>query len=199
MKITSIETILAGGRYLFLKVHTDEGLVGLGECGAWGYQEATALVVKQMEKLVVGLDPMRIEFIHNALARNLHFRGSVTQSALSGIDIALWDLKGKALGVPCYELLGGKTREKVRIYVNARPPKGSDDIVGAARSLVDQGFTAIRFDIGHPSDENGRCTGGCDPPRPSSWVGPWPHSGLISMRTPSLTTWRLCGLSSRSV
>ena len=60
MKITSIETILAGGRYLFLKVHTDEGLVGLGECGAWGYQEATALVVKQMEKLVVGLDPMRI-------------------------------------------------------------------------------------------------------------------------------------------
>lgn len=157
MKITSIEPILAGGRYLFLKLHTDEGLVGLGECGAWGYQEATALVLKQMEKLIVGLDPMRIEFIHNALARNLHFRGSITQSALSGIDIALWDLKGKALGVPCYELLGGKTREKVRIYVNARPPKGSDDIVGAAKSLVDQGFTAIRFDIGHPSDENGRC------------------------------------------
>lgn len=156
MKITSIETILAGGRYLFLKVHTDKGLVGLGECGAWGYQEATALVVKQMEKLIVGQDPMRIEFIHNALARNLHFRGAITQSALSGIDIALWDLKGKAFGVPCYELLGGKHRDKVRIYVNARG-KNAEELASAAKKLADDGFSAIRFSIGHPANEDGSC------------------------------------------
>lgn len=156
MKITGIEPILAGQRYLFLKVHTDEGLVGWGECGAWGYQEATAAVLKQMEKMLIGQDPMRIEFIYNALWRNLHFRGSVTQAAVSGIDIALWDLKGKALGVPIYELLGGKTRDKARIYVNARG-KGTEQIAQAAQKLAEEGFTAIRFSIGHPKDENGRC------------------------------------------
>ena len=100
MKITGIEPILAGRRYLFVKVHTDAGLTGVGECGCWGYQTATADALRQMEKLLVGEDPMRIEYIYNALTRNLHFRGSVVQSAVSGIDIALWDLKGKALGVP---------------------------------------------------------------------------------------------------
>ena len=156
MKITGIEPILAGGRYLFLKLHTDEGLTGYGECGAWGYQEATACVLRQMEKMIVGQDPMRIEFIYNALWRNLHFRGAVTQSALSGIDIALWDLKGKALGVPVYELLGGKTREKIRIYVNARG-ETAEELAAAAKKLTEDGYSAIRFSIGHPSDENGRC------------------------------------------
>lgn len=156
MKITTIEPILAGGRYLFLKVNTDEGLVGWGECGAWGYQEATAAVLKQMEKLITGLDPLRTEFIWNALTRNLHFRGSITQAALSGIDIALWDLKGKYFGVPCYQLMGGKYREKIRIYVNARGKNG-DEIAAAAGELKQNGFGAIRFSIGHPKDEDGRC------------------------------------------
>lgn len=156
MKITGIEPILAGGRYLFLKIHTDEGLVGWGECGAWGYQEATASVLKQMEKMIVGLDPLRTEFIWNALARNLHFRGSITQAALSGIDIALWDLKGKYFGIPCYQLMGGMLREKIRIYVNARG-KNADEIAAAAADLKAQGFTAIRFSIGHPRNEDGRC------------------------------------------
>ena len=130
--------------------------MGYGECGAWAYQEATALTVKQMAKLIIGMDPMRIEFIWNALTRNLHFRGSITQAAISGIDIALWDLKGKALGVPCYELLGGKTRDKVRVYVNARGKDG-DALAEAGANLVKQGFNAFRFSIGHPTDENGRC------------------------------------------
>lgn len=156
MKITGIEPVLAGARYLFLKVTTDEGLVGWGECGAWGYQEATAAVLKQMEKMIVGLDPLRTEFIWNALTRNLHFRGSITQAAVSGIDIALWDLKGKYFGVPCYQLMGGMLREKIRIYVNARGKNG-DEIAEAAKNLKEQGFTAIRFSIGHPKGEDGRC------------------------------------------
>ena len=156
MKITGIEPILAGGRYLFVKVHTDEGLVGQGECGAWAYQEATVSVLKQMEKMIVGQDPLRTEFIWNALSRNLHFRGSVTQSALSGIDIALWDLKGKYFQVPCYELMGGKVREKIKIYVNARA-RDAKGMAAEAKKLADQGFQSIRFSIGHPKDENGRC------------------------------------------
>lgn len=156
MKITGIEPILAGGRYLFVKVHTDEGLVGLGECGAWAYQEATVSVLKQMEKMILGQDPLRTEFIWNALSRNLHFRGSVTQSALSGIDIALWDLKGKYFQVPCYELMGGKVREKIKIYVNARA-RDAKGMAAEAKKLADQGFQSIRFSIGHPKDENGRC------------------------------------------
>ena len=156
MKITGIEPILAGGRYLFVKVHTDEGLIGLGECGAWAYQEATVSVLKQMEKMILGQDPLRTEFIWNALSRNLHFRGSVTQSALSGIDIALWDLKGKYFQVPCYELMGGKVREKIKIYVNARA-RDARGMAAEAKKLADQGFRSIRFSIGHPKDENGRC------------------------------------------
>lgn len=156
MKITGIEPILAGGRYLFVKVHTDEGLIGLGECGAWAYQEATVSVLKQMEKMIVGQDPLRTEFIWNALSRNLHFRGSVTQSAVSGIDIALWDLKGKYFQIPCYELMGGKVREKIKIYVNARAGDAKG-MAAEAKKLADQGFQSIRFSIGHPKDENGRC------------------------------------------
>ena len=156
MKITGIEPILAGGRYLFVKVHTDEGLIGLGDCGAWAYQEATVSVLKQMEKMIVGQDPLRTEFIWNALSRNLHFRGSVTQSAVSGIDIALWDLKGKYFQVPCYELMGGKVREKIKIYVNARAGDAKG-MAAEAKKLADQGFQSIRFSIGHPKDENGRC------------------------------------------
>ena len=156
MKITGIEPILAGGRYLFLKVHTDEGLSGLGECGAWGYQEATVAVLKQMEKMIAGLNPMQTEFIWDALTRNLHFRGSITQAAISGIDIALWDLKGKYYGVPCYELMGGKVRDKIRIYVNARAKDG-DGFAEETKKIAGQGFHAVRFSIGHPKDERGRC------------------------------------------
>lgn len=118
MKITNIETILAGQRYLFVKVHTDTGLVGYGECGAWCYQEATAECIHAMEHHLIGLDPLNIEYINNGLTRCMHFRGSVVMAAISGIDIALWDLKGKYYNAPIYELLGGKVRDKARIYVN---------------------------------------------------------------------------------
>ena len=107
----------------------------------------------------MGQDPLRTEFIWNALSRNLHFRGSVTQSALSGIDIALWDLKGKYYQVPCYELMGGKVREKIKIYVNARA-RDAKGMAAEAKKLADQGFRSIRFSIGHPKDENGRPRGG---------------------------------------
>ncbi len=156
MKITKIETILAGVRYLFVKVHTDTGLVGCGECGAWCYQEATAECIHAMEHHLIGLDPLDIEYINNGLTRCMHFRGSVVSAAISGIDIALWDLKGKYYNAPIYELLGGKVRDKARIYVNFKA-KTPEDFAQKALALKKQGYTAIRYSIGHPEDENGRC------------------------------------------
>jgi galactonate dehydratase len=155
VKITKIEPVLAGRRNLYVKVHTDEDLIGWGECGAWGYQEPTAVTLKQLEKLLIGQNPMRIEHIWNALTRNMHFRGSIIQAAISGIDIALWDLKGKYLGVPCYELLGGKTRDKVRIYVNASG-RDTEELLSSAKDLTNMGYDAFRFRLGRRTNYDGR-------------------------------------------
>ena len=155
VKITKIEPVLAGRRNLYVKVHTDEDHIGWGECGAWGYQEATAVTLKQLEKLLIGQNPMRSEHIWNALTRNMHFRGSIIQAAISGIDIALWDLKGKKLGVPCYELLGGKTRDKVRIYVNTSG-RDTEELLSSAKDLTNKGYNAFRFRLGRRINEDGR-------------------------------------------
>jgi galactonate dehydratase len=151
MIITQMDTILACSRYLFVRIHTDEGLVGIGECGAWGYQQATAAAVHQMEKVLIGQNPLRIEHIWNSLTRNLHFRGAVIQAAVSGIDIGLWDLKGKYFGVPCYELMGGKCREKIKIYVNVFGKTDAETVASAVK-LKQQGFKAIRFYVMHPDN-----------------------------------------------
>lgn len=156
MKITGIETILVGERYLFLKVKTDTDLIGWGECGAWCYQEATAACVHAMEHHLIGLNPLDIEYINNGLMRCMHFRGSVVSAAISGIDIALWDLKGKYYNVPIYELLGGKVRNKARIYVNFKA-KSPDEFAQKALELKKKGYTAIRYSIGHPEDDNKKC------------------------------------------
>lgn len=156
MKITDIQIILTGRRHLFLKVITDEGLTGIGECGAWGYQKATAELLLQLKQHLIGMDPFRIEHIWNALNRCMHFRGSVIQGAISGIDIALWDLKGKYLGVPVYELMGGKTRDKIKIYVNVKGT-APEEIACNAKQAKEQGFHSIRFSIHHPRNENGTC------------------------------------------
>lgn len=157
MKITKIDTLLSGKRYLFLKIHTDTDLVGIGECGAWCYQEATAACVRTMEKLLIGRNPLDIEFINTGLMRAMHFRGSIIQAAISGIDIALWDLKGKYYGVPIYELLGGKVRDKARIYVNYKGDT-CEELARKAVLLKKQGYTAIRYSMGHETDEKGRGT-----------------------------------------
>lgn len=115
MKITEIE-LLPASKYLFIKVKTDEGLEGIGEAGAWGYLDGCVGVLKKFEEYLIGKDPFQIEHHWNYLYRSMYFRGSVIMSALSAVDIALWDIKGKAFGVPVYELLGGKCRDKARSY-----------------------------------------------------------------------------------
>lgn len=145
MKITKMELIPAS-KYLFIKLHTDEGITGIGEVGAWGYIDGTIGVLKKLEGYIVGQDPMRIEYHWQYMYRSMYFRGSIVMSAISAIDIALWDIKGKALGVPVYELLGGKYRDKVRTYP-AIFKFTPEDMAAACVEVKKQGYTAARLMI----------------------------------------------------
>lgn len=145
MKITGIDYIPAS-KYLFIKIHTDEGITGIGEIGSWGYLDGTLGVLKKLEGYLIGQDPSRIEHHWQYMYRSMYFRGSIIMSAIAAIDIALWDIKGKALGVPVYELLGGQYRDKVRTYpaVFKFTP---EEMAAACVEIKAQGFTAARLMI----------------------------------------------------
>lgn len=145
MKITSLELVPAS-KYLFIKLHTDEGITGIGEVGAWGYIDGTIGVLKKLEGYIIGQDPMRIEHHWQYMYRSMYFRGSIVMSAISAIDIALWDIKGKAYGVPVYELLGGKCRDKVRTYPAVFKYTPEEMAAGCIEAKK-QGFTAARLMI----------------------------------------------------
>lgn len=145
MKITNMELIPAS-KYLFIKLHTDEGITGIGEIGSWGYIDGTVGVLKKLADYIVGKNPMQIEHHWQYMYRSMYFRGSIIMSAISAIDIALWDIKGKALNVPVYELLGGKYRDKVRTYpaVFKFTP---EEMAEECKKIKEQGFTAARLMI----------------------------------------------------
>ncbi|MBI3960667.1 MAG: mandelate racemase/muconate lactonizing enzyme family protein [Chloroflexi bacterium] len=148
MKITEIKTYLtnagvAGGgwqkrNWLFVKIFTDEGIYGVGEASGWPRVVETA--IHDLTPLLIGEDPFAIEKLWQKLfiAMMGHgMTGIVGGGALTGIDMALWDIKGKALGVPVYELLGGKIRDSIRLYAHAHTPERSLE-------LVERGFTGIK-------------------------------------------------------
>jgi len=141
MKITDVETLLID-RYLFVQVHTNAGITGLGESGAWGFLEASAAAVQTFRRYLIGQDPLRIEHHWNYLYRWAHFRGAAIMGALSAIDLALWDIAGKHLGVPCYQLLGGPTREKARVYYHVFG-ETKEQLVQGCIDAKNRGFTAV--------------------------------------------------------
>lgn len=152
MKITEIKPLLCHcyrTNWVFVKVTTDEGIHGVGEA-TLEYREPTVIAaIKQMDRELRGQDPFAIEKIWHESYRATYFRGGpVTMSALSGIEMALWDIKGKALGVPVYELLGGKVRDRVPCYANGwfSPAKTPDEFAAKAREAVAQGFTGLKWD-----------------------------------------------------
>jgi galactonate dehydratase len=138
LKVTKLETCLIKPRWLFLKVHTNAGIVGLGEPIVEGRALTCAAAVKEIEPYLVGKDPRRVAHHWQAIYRQAFYRGGpILTSALSGIDQALWDIKGKALGVPVYELLGGPTRDRVRVYAHA-------STVEQMKKAQARGFTAFK-------------------------------------------------------
>ena len=158
MKITEIKTRKVK-HYLFVQVYTDAGIVGLGEAGNWAQLNATEAAIHKFGEYLIGKDPCRIEDYNQNFYRSQYFRGSVIMSAISALDIALWDIKGKALGVPVYELLGGPTRDKVRVY--ASPMTKVQEPKALAESYVqlkEMGFTAAKIFVNGPisSKKDGR-------------------------------------------
>lgn len=145
MKMTRFETFLVPPRWLFLKIETDEGISGWGEPIVEGKAETVRAAVHEFESYLIGQDPMRIEDLWQKMYRACFYRGGpVLMSAIAGIDQALWDIKGKWLGAPVYELMGGACRDRMRVYTwiaGDRP----GDIEGQIREAKAKGFTAVKM------------------------------------------------------
>jgi galactonate dehydratase len=147
MKITDINTFHAyDGRRnnIFLEIETDEGITGVGEAYSIGPDQSVLSMLDEMKPWFVGQDPGRIEWLIKRAKNTLRFPlGQVAWSAISGIDIALWDIAGKAAGVPVYSLLGGKTRDTVRVYhgIYGDSPAG---VAEHAVQLMDEGYSAFK-------------------------------------------------------
>jgi len=143
VKIEQVRSIVLGDLH-FVKIATDSGLVGVGQSACWAYPNAVSSIVDSFRPYLVGQDPMRTEHIWQRLYRMGPFRGSVLMGAVSSIDIALWDIKGKHYRAPVWELLGGRYRDRVRLCLMLSD--GSvDELVDGARTALREGFTAIKF------------------------------------------------------
>jgi galactonate dehydratase len=144
MKIDKIESLLMGNGYV-VRIHTDTGISGIGQTACWGYPEAVEQIVATFERYLLGQNPLRIEHHWQYLYRMGPFRGTVLCGAISAVDIALWDIKGKHFGVPVWELLGGNCRDKIRLHLlgGGSTP---ETMFNAAKAAVEEGFTALKFD-----------------------------------------------------
>ena len=147
MKITDISTLLAfGGRqtWVFVLVQTDDGITGVGEASVEGKERAVEAAVQDLARFVIGRDPRRIEQNWQIMYRHGFWRGGIVlQSALSGIEQALWDIAGKALGVPAYQLLGGAARDRIELYTHVGG-NSPDELASRACELMEQGWRAFK-------------------------------------------------------
>src|SRR5690606_18052785 len=155
MKITNVETFPVWGghrNFLFVVVDTDEGISGVGEAGLTGRELAVMGALEHFKPLLIGQDPSRIEHIWQLLFRGGFFPAErVLSAAISAIDIALWDIKGKALGVPIYELLGGRVRDSVVCYPhNVGHSSDVSALVESCLRSVEEGWKFVRW--GLPSE-----------------------------------------------
>lgn len=148
VRITKLETFLVKPRWIFLKIHTDAGIVGLGEPLLEGRALTIQTAIKEVEPYLVGKDPRAVVHHWQAIYRHAFYRGGpLLTSALSGIDQALWDIKGKLLGVPVHELLGGPTRDRVRIYGRA---SNAEDM----KKRKAEGYTIIKTGVAKKNPAN---------------------------------------------
>ncbi len=152
MKIERIDAFPVRRRWAFVRILTDEGLVGWGECSLEGRARTVCTQVEELSRRLVGMDPRGIERIWQLCYRGTFYRGGpVVMSAISGIDIALWDLLGKSLGVPIHVLLGGAVREKIRVYTGL-PRADRKPAREGIRELRERGLTAFKTSINAPSE-----------------------------------------------
>ncbi len=152
MKITDVKTAATRGHgmHLWVRIETDSPFTGIGECVHGGAQAIA--IIQNLRQRLIGRDPFAIDAIFEEMRRRHVFDGGSAGAlitALTGIELALWDLKGKALSVPVYELLGGKFREKIRVYADCEVNPGMDfgTVRHAVDSVLEKGFTAFKIDV----------------------------------------------------
>ena len=160
MKITDLRFFhMSGGHanWIFVKLYTDEGITGVGESTMERHDAVIIQALESFKDFLIGQDAHQIEYIWNSLYKQTFWYGQLIYlSALSGIEQALWDIKGQALGVPIHELLGGRLRNEVRVYSNAwafqevvtetKPEDTPESVANRALDMVSQGFTAMKWD-----------------------------------------------------
>ena len=145
MKITKVSAYLVRPRWCFVEIETDEGYSGWGEAVIEGKANTVKACVEEMTEYLIGSNPLNIEDIWTILYRGAFYRGGpVIMSAIAGIDQALWDIKGKYYNAPVYELMGGKCRDKIKVYSWIGGDRPSD-VAKAARERMDKGFKAIKM------------------------------------------------------
>lgn len=152
MKVTSLKTYLCHAyrtNWVFVKVETDEGVHGVGEATLEYREKTVEAAILELERYLVGKDPHNIEAFWHDTYRDAYWRGGVVlMSALSAVEMALWDIKGKSLGVPVYQLLGGKVRDAIPCYANGwfAPAKTPDEFAAKAREAAKAGFKGLKWD-----------------------------------------------------
>lgn len=143
-----IPHVLFGGRtnLIFVEIQTNHGITGVGEASLEGKTEAVVGAINDVKEYLIGKDPTRIEHHWQTIYRHSFWRGGVViGTAISGIEQALWDILGKALGVPVHELLGGRVRDRVRLYANGPRGNSPEEIADSCLRLVEQGWTALKL------------------------------------------------------
>jgi len=151
MKITKIETyIVSAGwkNWLFVKVITDSGLYGIGEATLNGFAKTAEAAIHELEHLVIGKDPRNVRSIASTIINTIQDAGHIHRMVMAAIEVACWDILGKHLGVPIYQLLGGKVRNSVLAYANGwyKAERTPEDFVKAAEKVISKGFKAMKLD-----------------------------------------------------
>ena len=145
MKITKVNTYFVRPRWGFVVIETDEGITGWGEAVLEGHAAAVLVCVQEYKDYLIGQDPARIEDIWSTIYRAGFYRGGgVLMSAISGIDQALWDIKGKVFNAPAWQLMGGACRDKMKVYSWIGGDRPSD-VGAAAKEKMEEGFSAIKM------------------------------------------------------
>ena len=152
MKIVDIQTYPVGAgwkNWLFVRVVTDEGLYGIGEATLNGFGRTCEAAVHELANLVIGSDPRQVRSIVAQLYDRVSNEGGhVHRTAIAGIEVACWDILGKALGVPVHQLFGGRVRDRVACYANGwyREGRSPEAFANASEAVVKRGFRALKFD-----------------------------------------------------
>lgn len=152
MRITNVETRIAGNawkNWLFVRVSTDEGVTGYGEGTVNGFAATVAAAIEELQEAYLGLDPHDVELLLQRMVRDVYSDGGqIHMAAVAAIEIACWDIVGKAAGQPIHALLGGKVRDRVRVYANGwyRTDRVPEAVADKARDVVAGGYTAMKFD-----------------------------------------------------